>query len=273
MPTKIDSVKISYTLKFTTPFHCGTGVRTGLVDRTMRRDGEDYLYVPGSTIKGSLRERCEQLARFFAKDADKKLIVDPHNAEEALRGLGHRPPTMVARIFGSQNMPGCLFFDDARLDEDDKKEYIREGHAEREKRAVRHSYKTSQVTPYTQVRLDRPTGTAVEGALYTSEFGDKNMMFHATIQGWLECTPLTDDGLVNEHHPAGTPTYSLLLLLAGLRLLDRLGGNKSTGKGHCSCGITKVQLNGHEIHEKTWKDWLDRLDALENYNELQEVDA
>lgn len=59
MPTKIDLVQIEYTLKFMTLFHCGTGIRAGLVDRTVRRDSAGYLYVPGSTFKGVLREHCE----------------------------------------------------------------------------------------------------------------------------------------------------------------------------------------------------------------------
>jgi CRISPR/Cas system CMR subunit Cmr4 (Cas7 group RAMP superfamily) len=47
-----DRIHITYTLTFTTPFHCGTGLRSGLIDRTVVRDKDGYLYVPGSTITG-----------------------------------------------------------------------------------------------------------------------------------------------------------------------------------------------------------------------------
>src|SRR5690348_6969874 len=60
-----DRLRLDYKLTFTTPFHCGTGLRAGLVDRTVRRDHEGYLYIPGSTLKGVLRERCEQVARLY----------------------------------------------------------------------------------------------------------------------------------------------------------------------------------------------------------------
>src|SRR5258707_1346210 len=210
MPTKTDRVQIDYCLKFTTLFHCGTGMRMGLVDRTVIRDSEDYLYVPGSTFKGVLRERCEQLARFYEDEAGKELVASPHDAEKALRGLGTRPPTMVTRIFGSHNVPGRLFFDDARLSEEDQKLYIRarddepggerrvqdagqkeesaqEAEQKKDRPANRLDYKGLQVDLYTQVRLDRLTRTSVEGALYTREFGTRDLTFNRFVMGWLAC--------------------------------------------------------------------------------------
>lgn len=277
MPTKMDRVEITYTLTFTTLFHCGTGVRAGLVDRTVRRDGKGYLYVPGSTFKGILRERCEQLARFYTDDAGQESIASPHDAEAALRGLGKRPPTMVTRLFGSQTVSGRLFFDDALLRDEDKELYKRKERAEngqeQDQRANRRSYQSLQVDLYTQARMDRPTRTAVDGALYTSEFGTRNITFKGEIQGWLECTALADTALLNERHPAETPTYSLLLLLAGLRMVDRLGGNKSTGKGHCECEITDVKLNGHGVVKDTWLAWLGQVDALTGYDRLEGANA
>src|SRR5205807_1540711 len=107
-------------------------------------------------------------------------------------------------------------------------------------------YRGLQTAVYTQVRLDRPTRTAVRGALYTSEFGTTDMLFQGSIMGWLECTAISLLVSGNKQEPNDTPTYSLLLLLAGLQMIERLGGNKSTGKGKCSCEITKVAVNGNE---------------------------
>src|SRR5437588_6909712 len=42
--TKPDRIQIEYDLKFKTPFHCGTGIRVGLIDRTIIRDNGGYLY-------------------------------------------------------------------------------------------------------------------------------------------------------------------------------------------------------------------------------------
>ncbi len=60
--TRTDRLEVSYDLTFETPFHFGTGLRVGLVDRTVVRDHDGYLYVPGSTIKGVVREQCDWLA-------------------------------------------------------------------------------------------------------------------------------------------------------------------------------------------------------------------
>jgi CRISPR/Cas system CMR subunit Cmr4 (Cas7 group RAMP superfamily) len=261
MKLKTDRIGIEYKLTFNTPFHCGTGIREVLVDRTVIRDSEGYLYVPGSTLKGVLRERCEQLALFYEQaEPGRQSVHSPHNAKAALLGLGNGRPTMVTRIFGSQNMPGRLFFDDACQSNNDLLQY------DSPERRGKGGYKSLQVGLSTQVRLHRPTRTAVPGALYTSEFGANDIIFYGTIQGWLTCMPIEPDISAKPggaQQPASTPTYSLLLLLAGLRMVERLGGNKSTGKGYCECEITSVKL--HE-EETAWPSWLEQLDALANYD-------
>ncbi len=264
---KSDRVQISYDLAFKTPFHFGTGIRTGLIDRTIVRDGAGYLYVPGSTFKGVLRERCEQLARLYEElDEDMlNLIASPHEEGVALRGLGQKI-TMITRIFGSHNHSGRLYFEDSHQTLDAKREYDENIHEvdeaiteEGKLEDGKGKYLGIQTELYTQVRLDRPTRTAVRGALYTNEFGIRDLTFQGNITGWLKCTPV-DMSIRNP------PTYSLLLLLAGLHMVDRLGGNKSTGKGHCICNVTQVAINGEQIAREEWFSWLDHLDALSLYS-------
>jgi CRISPR/Cas system CMR subunit Cmr4 (Cas7 group RAMP superfamily) len=254
MAMKLDRISITYDLTFETPFHCGTGLRAGLIDRTIVRDHDDYLYVPGSTIKGVVREHCERLERMYNEQDQSehnqglsKLIASPHDARKALLALGQRT-TMVARIFGSHSHPGHLFFEDARQSADEKKQY------DTRERDGKGEYKSLQTDLYTQVRLDRPTRTAVSGALYTSEFGIRDVTLHGSINGWLQCTSITE---IEQE-----PTYSLVLLLAGLSLLDRIGGNKSTGKGKCRCEIKTVTV---EQPSPNWQAWLEHLDVLANY--------
>lgn len=252
----LDRLNIVYTLTFASSFHFGTGTREGLVDRTVVRDANDYLYVPGSTFKGMLREYCEQLARLYGLPG----VDSPHDRRAALLRLGQRNPAPVTRIFGAQHLAGRLFFDDAHQSTDDKKQYDRPPRPNARPGDGKGEYKSLQVSQATQVRLDRLTGTAVPGALYTSEFGNKDMTFVGTIQGWLECTPLpalTQDEV--------TPTYSLLLLLAGLRMVERIGGNKSTGKGQCACAITSMEVNDQPVSKETREYWLSKIDVLAGY--------
>lgn len=259
MTTQTDRIGIEYDLTFESLWHCGTGIREVLIDRTVIRDQAQYLYVPGSTFKGVLREHCEHLARFFAPDG--QAIASPHDAEAALLTLGSNRPDMVTRIFGSQTSPGQLFFDDARQDKNSLAQYDSD---QRDYRG-RGKYKSLQVTPYTQVRMNRPTRTAVPGALYTSEFGSNEIVFKGVIQGWLTCHTIPVFEQVEQN--GLNPTYSFLLLLTGLRLIERLGGNKSTGKGKCVCKITKVELNGTMCEETKWLAWLDQLAVLADYNQ------
>ena len=283
---RTDRVQIDYTLAFETPFHFGTGTRIGLIDRTVVRDADEYLYVPGSTIKGVVREHCEQLARFYEDAHNKQLIVSPHKELPALRELGQTPISMITRIFGSRSHQGGLFFDDARQTQESKAEYdgreeekpqddsnneAADAHREKqtEQDSVKGRYKNIQVDVYTQVRLDRLTRTPVRteggGALYTSEFGVCHLTFEGSISGWLTCTPISILTTEAGTTPQDLPTYSLLLLLAGLHLVERLGGNKSAGKGQCRCEITRLLLNKHEYAQSQWRSWLEHLDELAYY--------
>jgi CRISPR/Cas system CMR subunit Cmr4 (Cas7 group RAMP superfamily) len=259
-----DLLKIEYTLAFATPFHFGTGIREGLIDRTVVRDDNGYLYVPGSTLKGTLREGCEQLARFYEGAPGTGSVQSPHDADAALLGLGHSNPTMVTRIFGSQNRPSHLFFDDARQSAANLLQYESQARPDRNNKADDSGrYKGLQVEVSTQVRMNRPTHTAVAGALYTSEYGTRDMDFQGVIQGWLECSAI-DTGSESVMQKV-MPTYSLLLLLAGLRMVDAIGGNKSSGKGRCICAIETITINHVKVERSVWEAWFEQLDALAKY--------
>lgn len=258
---RTDRIEIKYTLTFESLFHCGTGLRNGLIDRTVMRDGEGYLYVPGTTFKGNLRQHCEQVARLFSDE----VYDNPHSTTpKNLWGTGKPRETLITRLFGSQNLPGKLFFDDAR--QKDLSQY--DSHAgEQEERKGR--YKHLQINEYTQVRLDRPTRTAVPGALYTSEFGARDMTFEGVIQGWLKCRPI-ESAQPSQAQPPIVPTYSLVLLLAGLHMIHSLGGNKSSGKGKCRCTIISLILNEETYEKEQWQSWLERLDELASYSAKRE---
>ncbi len=259
MATKFDRIEISYTLTFETSFHCGTGLRMALIDRTVIRDRDEYLYVPGSTIKGVAREHCERLEYMYREDESqdiRDLIHSPHDAGKALISLG-KHITMISRIFGSLYHPAHLFFEDAH--QQDKEQY------DVKEKDGRGRYKKMQTSIYTQVRLHRLTRTSASRALYTSEFGAKDITLDGKISGWLRCTP------IEEISPQG-PTYSLLLLLAGLHMLDRVGGNKSTGKGKCRCDIQTVKIGEQSYPKEKWQRWFDHLDVLAQYPELREED-
>jgi CRISPR/Cas system CMR subunit Cmr4 (Cas7 group RAMP superfamily) len=265
----MDHIQVMYTLAFEAPFHFGTGIRKGLIDRSIIRDSEGYLYVPGSTLKGTVREQCEQLARFYSPSAEEQQrIASPHNALAALSDFG-ATRTMITRIFGSPRYPGLLRFDDAQQEDPS----LFDGKT-RDDRDRIGKFKDAQTGISTQVRLDRLTHTAVDEALYTSEFGIRGLVFVGSISGWLECIPV--HFAETEHKKLTvpvTPSYSLLLLLAGLLMIERLGGSKSTGKGHCQCTITELQVNKLACPAEQWQAWIEHLEILTKYPSAQVEEA
>lgn len=248
MPERRDLIRLTYTLSFEAAFHCGSGLPRLLLDRAVRRDAEGYLFVPGSTIKGVLRDRCEQLARLFGLAAR-----SPHDERAALEE--YRAPDLLSRLFGSRLYPGGLCFDDAVMGRDDKRFFAGP--------KFDKQFQSLQTSDRTQVSLSRQTGTAKPGLLFSSETGVKDLHFEGEIVGHVEDLPLDDKD-------PESPTYGEILLLAGLLSLDRLSGNKSTGQGRCR--IEGVCLTINNQWSPAVPLWLEQLAALEDADVAWEVE-
>ncbi len=228
---RTESISIAYSIRFLTPFHFGTGLRVGLIQRSVARNAKDFLYVPGATLKGVLRERCEQIARLFGLEAR-----DPHaQTLEKTLSEAHPNPDIITRIFGSRFQPGQLFFDDAQLEHTQQAWFEPDAHHTNTRR--RDEFLAWQTEKRTQVAMSRLFGTAEPGRLYSSEYGMRSLCFVGRISGLLKGFALQPD------QPG---TYSLLLLSMALQSLDSdfIGGNKSTGAGHIRLEITDLQVDG-----------------------------
>ncbi len=239
---KTEHIQIDYELTFTSAFHFGTGMRGGLVHRLVARDADGLLYVPGSTLKGALRERCEQLAELFDLQ-----ITSPHI--EDFREANLHNPDIVTRIFGSRFTPGQLYFDDAPMSKSTQELF------DTDQDHLKAKFKAWQVERRTQVSLSRATRTAQSGMLFTSEYGVPNLIFEGSIVGLLAGFPLASD-------KGNKGTYSLLLLLAGLKSLDRLGASKSSGAGQVVCQLTDCKVDGQVTAPNNL---IKRLEEIEYY--------
>jgi len=237
------------TIKMQGALHIGAGHGRGLIDRAIVRDGRGQVYIPGSSLKGKVRGACERIA------ASQGLSVcrppDP-------RGMcGKRPkPCIVCRIFGT---PGGnrdeslgLHWDHAYLTEEWQQAVQR----------LPLSY------PRTQVGMSRRRGVAYEGLLFTDEFSAEGLTFQTRVSGYLPLTPISDE--------PGEPGcyYEIILLLAGLRMVDALGGSTSRGAGRCCItlpDVITVEAEGwnQSTMEVAWA--LDWLEWLELYKEIKEA--
>ena len=241
-----DFVNIDYQIEFEAPFHLGTGLRRDLLDRSVCRDVNDYLYIPGSTLKGVFRERCEQIAKLVGLHP-----ISPHDTQRAIAGFCHNNINIVDRIFGSRYKPGELYFDNATIIETDKEFF------DSDSGQVPKHYIHLQTEARTQTSISRLLGTVREQALLQSEFGLRELCFKGQICGHLEGFRL----FLKEAW-----SYSLLLLIAGICANDRIGGSKSIGIGKYTCQIQKLEFNDETIEVI---DLLASLDELELYQDVQ----
>ena len=234
-------IHLDYTLTFTSPFHLGTGMGRGLLDRTVARDAGGFLYIPGSTIKGILREKCEQLA-------GSPLFETQQAASPSSPHLDHlrsfaQTPTLVEAIFGSRFREGTVYFDNANMLEETSQKGLGKDFF------TPSRLKPLQVQTRTRTSVSRLRGTVQEQALFNSEYGIRDLAFCGTIYGMVEGPELNNQ--------ISSP---VVLLAAGLRLFDRIGANKSVGTGQFLFQVDDEKITiGQD--EKTLHELIDLLEV------------
>ena len=216
----------------------GTGFRRGLIHRTVARDGDGFAYIPASSFKGRMRRSCEQLAKSLGLR-----VCNP--PQPACMCSAARPACLVCRVFGNPGQPGTLHWRDARLPETYREAF--------------EQNKPAQFYGRTQIQLSRALGIASPGKLFTSESTVENLEFETAVTGRLLYTPIDDEV------PGG---YEMLLLLAGLKLINTVGGGASRGAGWISCNLPetiKIGSAKDSWTEVDWKKILKNLEWLETF--------
>ncbi|HXL03350.1 MAG TPA: RAMP superfamily CRISPR-associated protein [Bacillota bacterium] len=241
---KVQSIDIRYSLQFLSPFHCGVGEGRGLHDRSVYRDSEGFLAIPGSTIKGLVRNNCESLARLYGVS-----VIGPHlpqGKDERKRYVKSilSKYDIIYALFGSPWHPGTVFFDDASLDEEWRMYFT-------DSKSGEHNLRTQrwQVEERSRVSINRHTKTADEGGLFTSEYGKRGLGFRGNIYG--SYSYLSD---------TYNPPLPLLVLTAGLEMIDSIGAETSVGCGRCQVKIESLQIDGKSK---------DVTEVLSQLNELE----
>ena len=196
------------------PLAVNTGFRRGLIHRTVERDAQGLAYIPASSLKGRVRRACEQVARQVG------LNVCRAPRPSGMCSAHKQRPCLVCRVFGSPGRGSGLHWQDARLVQDYWNVFVGD-----------EANRQAQFYTRTQVQLSRALGIAAYDHLFTSEFAIENLRFESAITGWLDITPIADED--------ATGGYELLLLLAGLQLVNTLGSGSSRGSGHCVIHLPK----------------------------------
>ena len=215
-------LSIAYQLSFQSDWHVGSGYGSMMVDRHARRrrdrvTGQQIPYVPGSQIKGLLREACEQWVATMGGEGSQVAEVhggDSDANENLVRAFV--PSTIseliVDRLFGTRYAGECLYCSNAQ--------------AETEQRL--------RSTAISRNSIDRATGTAAAQKLFSTEVvPSQTCIFAGEIEGRHAERQLT----LSDH---GFP-YEYAILVAALRCLDSVGGDRNVGRGAVEVKITEIR--------------------------------
>lgn len=229
------SISIGLTIVLTSKWHCGSGEGGLISDRLIQRDSRRRPFIPGSTIRGVVREHCEKLCRVM-KFGDP---TDPHDPSLDLPGKFaplSEAPSPVEAIFGNNFEEGGLFFRNAYLVEEPAAE----------------SFIQSRTA------MDRFLGVVREKHLFSTEYAVP-LLFQSSIAGFHQQL------LMYESLP-----YAYWILLLGLMSVGRLGGDKSTGSGSVEISLDAIYYNGQTVSVEDILSYLDLLEIwVEEYHQLR----
>ena len=225
-------IRIELSLHFRSKWHAGSGESGFAADRLLQRDSRNRPFIPGSTLKGVVRESCERLSRTLGFPEP----TDPHNSDLTVQDTFYplrELESPVDRIFGTKYETGNLFFSDARLKDPPPFKYTME---------------QSRVSMY------RMLGTSREHHLFSTEY--------ASCPGAVEDGPRFETVIEGYHSDLvclgkGDPPYAYCLLIAGIMNMDRLGGDKSTGAGEIGVVFDSIAYKGNPMAVEDIFDYLD----------------
>ncbi len=191
-------VEVTVQVELESPLHIGSGsLADSLADKPLIKDARGLPLIPGSALKGKARHAAEQVARALGHT-----ICDAPYPDRMCKAADKLCP--VCRIFGSPSYSAPMRFGNLTLAlaiDSNLKDW--EQYIESEIRAG--------------VGLSRAQRTAQEGILYTVEaFRDSPALaFRGQVRGEL------------------LEKWQAALLVAALRAVRTLGGNRSRGLGWC----------------------------------------
>ena len=227
---------INATIEFESGFMIGSGYGlAGLLDDTVLKTPDGLPYIPGTSLKGVIRAACEEISKLGIATKIKpypdyqdlvRMLADLKNHGHDANDLSCHHP--VDRIFGTPFCPAAFAFSSATLNITDPED---------RKYVSQHAIWQETHNSISQL------GTAIEDHLFSHEIVTNRIQRDIPYKFEFTITPAAT--------PGNPPEDSLTsLLICGLLFTDRIGANKSRGKG-----AIKINLPP-SIDKRTRKDWI-----------------
>ena len=205
--------ELNYKLTALSPSFPGSGSAIGAVQKQVFLDSNGYPVIKGSTLKGTIRYHLTRFLKSLPEEQKETFrfssVHNPHDIFSSHQDNFPKRPDPIAIIFGSPQIPGQLFFSDAKLNRQDYPDP--------------HSFFTDTRTG---TAIDRKLGVVRRNHLYTMELIPAGVIFRGRIFGRGRGGAFLLD-LDNK-----APLF-LVPLLMGLSLTTHIGGGKSRGLGAC----------------------------------------
>lgn len=225
---------IEYIIDVKSEYHIGTGLeRPGVADRTLVCRSDESLVIPSAHFRGLVRDACTQIIYWQGKKSEcceasltKAPLQNPKSNQNDDKikipqtcGLTIREggePCVLCRLFGTTFTPGRYEFSD---------NVILCEKIEKDKRISTHN------------RVEPAIGRTPEETFFSFEIG-KESKFKGTIK---RNSPQKCHEMLMEE---------IGLLLAGLRLIERVGSRSRRGWGQCRVCIDKISTDCNETLHK-----------------------
>lgn len=223
------TVPNNFTLTITmkSDWHVGSGSGRGEIDSIVQRDADGLPYIPAKSLTGILRDGCEQVAQALDGGSSGKW----NNWVNFLFG---DQPALAKGAIETEPRPASLSIQSAHLDTK-----LRD--------ALSEKPKLQQAIAFIKpgVSIDGETGSAKPDFLRFEEVVRMDAVLSADFElNFSETTSIKD--------PAELQTVQQVcyaLLIAGAKMVDRLGGKRRRGVGTCEIKV--------DDKEQNWLKWLE----------------
>lgn len=234
-------MEIDYTLVFAEGWRIGSGEGAGRhLDSLVRRDGLGLPFVPGSTVRGLARDAVRQLAKALSIEiCDGTLARRKDGSQGRLCGLTFEGPCPLCALAGSTHLEPRVRWGPARLRLAGAQGEVWRS-AERATLAREAGVVPGLLTrAHPRTSIDPQSGRAEDDHLFTLEEAVAGL----ELAGSVEIEP-------------ALPRRELSLLVAALRFIREVGGQRRRGLGTCRVRIDRAAL------APAFASWQDAVAAL-----------